>query len=58
MDKNEVLYKLHHWCDNCSKAYDFTCSGRDAKRCDELKDEFLRTAKQKMDKQESCVHPE
>ena len=40
MNKNEVLYKLHHWCDNCSKAYDFTCSGRDAKRCDEYKDEF------------------
>lgn len=21
------------WCDSCSKAYDFTCSGADAEKC-------------------------
>lgn len=37
----QKLYKYMHWCDDCPKAYDFTCSGADAKRCEEEKNKLF-----------------
>lgn len=47
METKEVLKKLHHWCSNCPKAHDFTCSGKDAQRCNERKEELLKSVMQK-----------
>lgn len=52
MKYNEVLDKLHHWCSSCPKAYDFTCSGRDAKKCNEQKEAFLRSVRHEPDRHE------
>lgn len=31
---NDTKRKYMQWCNDCPKAYDYTCSGADAKRCD------------------------
>ena len=41
--KQEKIRILHQWCSNCSKAYDFTCSGKNAQKCNEQKDIFLKS---------------
>ena len=41
--KQEKMRILHQWCSNCSKAYDFTCSGKDAQMCNEQKIIFLKS---------------
>lgn len=47
METKEALKKLHHWCSNCPKAHDFSCSGKDAQRCKERKEEFLKSVRQR-----------
>ena len=35
-------YRLYmQWCNECPKAYDFTCSGADAKKCEQEKQKLL-----------------
>ncbi len=44
MDDNvlqELLRQYKHFCDDCPKAYDFTCSGADAKKCDAIKQALI-----------------
>ena len=37
-DEAKELYRQYkQYCDECSKAYDFTCSGADAKACETKK---------------------
>ena len=47
MDKKDVVRKVLRWCSGCPKAYDHTCSGKDAQRCAEQKAEYLKTAAEK-----------
>ena len=37
----ENYRKYTQWCQECPKAYDYTCSGADASRCEKEKQEFL-----------------
>lgn len=37
----DLLNKYVHFCDDCPKAYDFTCSGSDAEKCGKEKQEIL-----------------
>ena len=39
--QREAMYKFKHFCDDCPKNYDFTCSGADAKKCEEQKSKLL-----------------
>jgi hypothetical protein len=42
-DEVEELQKQYEqFCNNCSKAHDFTCSGANAKACEEKKNEILK----------------
>lgn len=41
VNRKEVCRKYIHWCDDCPKAYDFSCSGADMKKCTADKDKFL-----------------
>lgn len=35
-------YRLYmQWCNECPKAHDFTCSGVDAKKCEQEKQKLL-----------------
>ena len=40
-----LVYQYIHFCDNCPKAYDFTCSGADSKKCEEVKAKLLEKIK-------------
>ena len=42
--KKHSQTKYIHWCDDCPKAYDDTCSGADAVKCEAEKSQFLRVA--------------
>ena len=46
-DIKEMLDKYMHFCDECHKAYDFTCSGLDAKKCEAEKNRLLLEIKKK-----------
>lgn len=37
-----AVYDFMHYCDTCSKAYDFTCSGADTAKCEEDKQRILK----------------
>lgn len=39
--EKEMVYKYLHWCDDCPKAYDFTCSGANAKKCEEARNKLI-----------------
>lgn len=41
----ELLRQYKHFCDDCPKAYDFTCGGADAKKCDAIKQALLNRIK-------------
>lgn len=41
-EAKELRRQYLQFCDECSKAHDFTCSGADAKACKEKKNEILK----------------
>ena len=45
----EQIQKLYddymHYCEECPKAYDFTCSGADARKCEKEKKKLLEKIK-------------
>lgn len=38
----ELQRQYEQFCNDCPKAYDFICSGANAKACEEKKNEILR----------------
>ena len=38
----ELQRQYEQFCNDCPKAYDFTCSGANAKVCEEKKNEILK----------------
>ena len=47
--------KYVHFCDECPKAYDFTCSGADSLRCDKEKSKLLDGFFKLYDRRIICV---
>ena len=41
----EAIYDYLHFCDECPKAHDFTCSGADVNRCEKEKEKLLADIK-------------
>ena len=41
-EKENLIRKYMQWCQDCPKAYDFTCSGASAKKCEEEKEKLLK----------------
>lgn len=37
----DLMNRYVHFCDECSKAYDLSCSGYDAMRCESVKQGIL-----------------
>lgn len=55
-DEAKELHRQYlQWCDECSKAYDFSCSGADAKQCKEKKRELLSRILDITDTRTFCV---
>lgn len=50
-----LFNEYRSWCDSCSKAYDFTCSGADAEKCHKKKHDLLMKIYEIMDKRKFCV---
>lgn len=46
-DVNALIYQYMHFCDECNKAYDFTCSGANAKKCEVAKNKLLLEIKRR-----------
>lgn len=42
VDKQEAYRQYMHFCDDCPKAYDNTCSGSDSLQCEREKDALLQ----------------
>ena len=41
-EQDAEKYRLYmQWCNDCPKAYDFTCSGADVKKCEQEKQKLL-----------------
>ena len=40
-EAEELRRQYLQFCDGCTKAYDFTCSGADAEKCNKRKEELL-----------------
>ena len=40
-----LYYDYMHYCDECPKAHDFTCSGADAEKCEKEKEKLLEKIK-------------
>ena len=55
-DNNELKRKYMQWCNDCPKAYDYTCSGADAKRCEAERKK--RIFNERMKKQKPYVEKE
>lgn len=51
----ETYEKYVHFCDECPKAYDFTCSGADSLRCDKEKSKLLDGFFKLYDRRIICV---
>lgn len=51
----EAYEKYVHFCDECPKAYDFTCSGADSLRCDKEKSKLLDGFFKLYDRRIICV---
>lgn len=47
LDAKELYGQYTQFCMECPKAYDFTCSGADSKRCEEKKAEILNKCRNK-----------
>lgn len=43
----ELQRQYEQFCNNCPKAYDFTCSGADAKACEEQIEQIKKKDKEK-----------
>ena len=41
----EIIFDYYHFCQECPKAYDFTCSGFDSNKCQEEKKKLLTKLK-------------
>ena len=54
-EAKELRRQYLQFCDECSKAHDFTCSGADAKACKEKKDELLKMMLDICDTRRFCV---
>lgn len=44
LSAQEAYRQYMQFCDECSKAHDFTCSGADAAKCEAAKEELLKRA--------------
>lgn len=42
----DAIYDYMHFCDECPKAYYFTCSGADAKKCEKEKNKLFDLIKE------------
>lgn len=51
----DILYQFFHWCDDCSKAYDFTCSGADASLCETKKNKLLAKIQTSAETEGYCI---
>ncbi len=51
----ETYEKYVHFCDECPKAYDFTCSGADSERCGKVKKSLLDEFFEKYDRRIFCI---
>lgn len=50
------IYKQYiHFCDECPKVYDFTCSGADSKRCEKEKASLIDEFFKRYDRRIICV---
>lgn len=54
-EAKELYRQYKQYCDECSKAHDFTCSGADAKVCEAKKKELLDRVLDLADKRKFCV---
>lgn len=55
-DEAKELYRRYkQWCDECPKAYDFTCSGASAERCRQEKRKLLLQMLDITDTRKFCV---
>ncbi len=54
-EAKELLRQFNQYCDECSKAHDFTCSGADAVECDRKKNKLLRDLYDIADTRRICV---
>lgn len=51
----ELMRQYVQFCDRCPKAYDFTCSGENARECDEKKQALLDSIYDITDTRRMCV---
>lgn len=54
-EANEIYQKYVHFCDECPKAHDFTCSGADSLRCDKEKSKLVDGFFKLYDRRIICV---
>ena len=43
-----LYYDYMHYCEECPKAYDFTCSGADARKCEKEKENMKKFFRNKI----------
>lgn len=54
-EAKELRRQYLQFCDGCTKAYDFTCSGADAEKCNKRKEELLNRIYDITDTRCMCV---